>query len=592
MRERLLTRLFLRRFLDNDLVSPDADRHETLAVVSAILASTSLFVTVLIAMKYQLAPFTSPGRTSLLVLDDRFLYIAGSMLIMALVAVAAWDALALDARDASILGPLPIPRGTVVRAKLAAIALFAAGVVAILNVVPSVLRPWMMPARLPLGGLDGLILIAVHAIATVAAGAFGFLAVLVLRELLHLVLGTALFARVSTLVQAVLVVGLATLLLVLPSGHGGVARSWIAPEAAVAPMWVPPLWYVGLHEAIGGGVIDRLPRTGSPGRAETEATALYRSRRPAFDALARIAWLALGLAAAIAVSAYSWNSRRPAIGAVGRRTRTGGVRRRMATWMARAARRLLVRNPEAQAGFFFSLQALARSVPHRLVMSCAAALGIAGAAVGMGGISLRPLRDAAAIPLSVLAAQTVVIVALLVGFRHAVRVPAELRAHWIFHLAWSGDERPYLAGVKRAALIVLIAPALLALGPWHLLVLGPRVALVHFVGGALLALVVLEALCLGLRSLPFASSYVPTSVLRSAGPLYVVGLLLLIYALAWIERTMLLFGMRGSAIFMASLAIVAALLRAIDRRQRRDRLVPIDLDEPPPPVTQRLELSG
>src|SRR5207249_3053987 len=82
--------------------------------------SFGLVVTMLIALKY-LAGVPIPGQTALMSLDDKFLYIGWSMLVMGLVALAEWDALALDARDASILGPLPIPGGVIFRAKATAL---------------------------------------------------------------------------------------------------------------------------------------------------------------------------------------------------------------------------------------------------------------------------------------------------------------------------------------------------------------------------------------------------------------------------------------------------------------------------------------
>ena len=49
---KLLTRHFLQRFLENDLISPDADRHEVLSTASAVLISSGLFVTILLGVKY------------------------------------------------------------------------------------------------------------------------------------------------------------------------------------------------------------------------------------------------------------------------------------------------------------------------------------------------------------------------------------------------------------------------------------------------------------------------------------------------------------------------------------------------------------
>ena len=144
----LLARHFFRRFIENDLISPDADRHQTLAVACACIVSFGLVVTMLIALKY-LAGVPIPGQTALMSLDDKFLYIGWSMLVMGLVALAEWDALALDARDASILGPLPIPGGVIFRAKATALLLFAGACAVVLNIVPSIIFSSALVAKGP-----------------------------------------------------------------------------------------------------------------------------------------------------------------------------------------------------------------------------------------------------------------------------------------------------------------------------------------------------------------------------------------------------------------------------------------------------------
>lgn len=121
-------------------------------------------------MKCQLLPFLSLGPTTVLALDDRFFYIALSMLLTALLAVTQWDALVLDHRDTALLGPLPVPLLTIARAKLMAAILFATGFVIAVNLVPSVLRPWMLPGRLHLPMHTLLYLAAIHALITVVSG--------------------------------------------------------------------------------------------------------------------------------------------------------------------------------------------------------------------------------------------------------------------------------------------------------------------------------------------------------------------------------------------------------------------------------------
>ena len=48
---RLLTAHFLRRLIDDDLISPNADRHESLSMIGAMLVSLGLFVSVIASMR-------------------------------------------------------------------------------------------------------------------------------------------------------------------------------------------------------------------------------------------------------------------------------------------------------------------------------------------------------------------------------------------------------------------------------------------------------------------------------------------------------------------------------------------------------------
>lgn len=87
----------------------------------------------------------------------------------------------------------------------------------------------------------------------------------------------------------------------------------------------------------------------------------------------------------------------------------------------------------------------------------------------------------------------------------------------IFHLIRPANHSAYMVGVKRALVVKLVLPVLLALLPLHVLVLGLQTALVHFAYGLLSALVLGEACLLQYRRLPFASSYVPTANVTTYG---------------------------------------------------------------------------
>src|SRR5436190_21201393 len=125
MRRSLLVRHFLRRFLENDLISANADRREVISLSGGALVSFGLVFTFGLCFNYMMETHQTPGRTAVAALDDRFFFITASMLVMGLVAVLAWDALTLDARDVAVLGPLPVPFRDLVRAKLIAVAVFA-----------------------------------------------------------------------------------------------------------------------------------------------------------------------------------------------------------------------------------------------------------------------------------------------------------------------------------------------------------------------------------------------------------------------------------------------------------------------------------
>src|SRR4029078_6709895 len=86
--------LFLRRLIDNDVISPHADRHESLAVLGALVVTLAVFVTFFISSEYLAAFIQLPGPTALSALSDRFLFIAASIAVSAPATLTACAALA------------------------------------------------------------------------------------------------------------------------------------------------------------------------------------------------------------------------------------------------------------------------------------------------------------------------------------------------------------------------------------------------------------------------------------------------------------------------------------------------------------------
>jgi hypothetical protein len=156
-------------------------------------------------------------------------------------------------------------------------------------------------------------------------------------------------------------------------------------------------------------------------------------------------------------------------------------------------------------------------------------------------------------------------------------------------MAWLGDERGYLAGTKRAGLIVLVILPLLLLLPLHVAIFGPIIAVVHSLFGFLIAIAILDGVFLGYRKLPFACSHVPIENPKLLWPAAVASFLLVAYGFASVERFALQTPTRA-AVLCAILGAIVLITRLIDRAQRRERL-PVNFDEGPAPATQRLGLS-
>ena len=498
---RLLTRLFVRRLLDNDVISPHADRHDSLGVLYAVIVSLAVFVTFFVSTPYLAAYIQLPGQTALSALPDRFLFIAASLAISALAALLVWDALGLEPRDAAILGPLPIAPWAITRAKLLAALVFGVLFSIAINVVPTILYPTFMTMNLRGVSVGGIVrLIAAQAVSVTMAGLLGFFAVLAARGVLRLVLGERGFGRVSSGVQSILVVAAVTGLMLTPTIRGKTVTEWVA--GSVVPLGyfaLPVLWHLGVNETVAGNVVvdaaavmpRRLTLPAWLRREDDEHRSAYRALRANLATLASWAWLVVPAVVSLAILTFVWNNRRlpEQVAARPPHSRTRAAVRAIALRLTRG-------DPEAQAGFFFTLHALMRSGPHRMIaaIAVAAALTLSSVMLVLGSGHLQ--EPMSSFPLGLLGMQVTVLLVLIGGFRYAVVVPAELVANWSIRMAWRGDERGYLAGVKRAAFLsTVIVPSLILL-PLHVALFGAATALVHALLGCLFAVAALDGLFL------------------------------------------------------------------------------------------------
>jgi hypothetical protein len=165
-------------------------------------------------------------------------------------------------------------------------------------------------------------------------------------------------------------------------------------------------------------------------------------------------------------------------------------------------------------------------------------------------------------------------------------VPAELRANWGVQLAWRGRDRAFVSGVKRAAVLALVLPALAVLLPLFVFVLGPWRALAHAVLGLAGAIIVLEALMVSYDKVPFTCTYLPDEHMKALAPIYAIVFITGAVFFARLQHAALHGIGVGWVIVVLLSAFVACRLFALTRT----RMPAIDFDEPPARSIQRLGL--
>jgi hypothetical protein len=579
---RLLTRHFLRRFFENDLISPHIDLHENAFTAGAAIVSLMLFVSVMLGAKY-FAALPLPGIIAVTALGDNYAFIHIAMFATALVATLQWEALSLDVRDVANLGPLPVRRSVLVRAKLSALTIFAVGFALALTTFPTLIYQVLVIVRMPLGLAAYAQLAVAHAVASALACAFAFLTVIAIREVTRAILGGTWFARSSAVVQAILVLVFTTGLLMSPGMAQRASGRWMR-EGVPGPWTFPPAAFMGVEQTIANSVVANVARVFIPDRmAEPNALRLaqYRAQEAAFRQGASVAVVLTVAMFLVAASAYAWNLRQlpqPAVASTRRRSLVSII-------SAVAAGRDSVR----RAGLSFAMRAIVRSGPHRLAMAGALALATALSVGVLSRVGFREALNPWYPPVSILAVQTIILTLLIAGFRRAVRVPAELPANWVMQLAWKRGERRFLAGVRLASLVGVALPALVLLVPLHLVLLSPPVAAIHFVLGLSYAVALNEALFINCRKVPLASSYQPLSHVKTLGPIVFVLFLIFLDSFARLER-MALQSTQGIINFASVWLGVMIVSRAADYWMNRDAQA-MKFDEPPEPSTQWLGLT-
>ncbi len=459
---RVLYRQFLFRVVDMEILSPSAqgDSNKLLGQFATLLVSASVFLGLIpLFVDRNIAPSAFLDIR----LRTEHQLIAMTMLAVGLFAVLSWDSIFPNRRDVMVLAPLPIRVRTLFLVKVSATATALGLVVVLLHCVTGVTWPLAFALLPPAGrGLFGAVRwFLAYWFTMFASGAFIYCGVLAVQGLTAQFLPRRLFLRVSALLQIVAF---------------GVFASMYLLERPVS-------WFQALLGQLAG------PMNSAP------------------VPLARRAWIGLGVTVVAAVAAYALSYARTVRQIVEEPDITPASHR--FRWLPAFG------NSVETAIGQFTVRTLARSRQHRLIL--AFYLGI-GAALTVPLLSLLASSQAPGGPLieishqangPMLAASVMMLALMVIGLRVAFALPLELRANWVFRSVGLIDASQTLAAVRRALILLSVAPVWLGSAAMCLWLWPWRQAAGHLAVLSLLGMILVDLALYSFRKIPFTCSYLP-----------------------------------------------------------------------------------
>jgi hypothetical protein len=340
-----------------------------------------------------------------------------------------------------------VSAGTIVAAKLAALAAYVLLIAAAMHAIGAVFFGSILGTRS--SGVFVLRGIFAHLAAASAASAWVALMVAAAQGLTLALAGPRIFRRAAILLQIGLVGLMAVGLALLPvmafsavhtlRGFGGRMQPWV--------LSTPPLWFLGLYEWLLG------------------------TSDPVLLGLARNAGLTLLGAIAVTLITYPVAYRRLMVSVV---ERGDGPGRNPAARVMRACFvRVAGRHPEARAAADFYLATLARVERHRFVLAMALGISVAWVVVVWKMMDAPAELEAVwlSLPLSAM-------IFLVAGLRIAASLPGDIRGAWLFELKEPSRAHARQALERAMFLLGVLPPSLLA-APIFWWLWGRDVALIH-----------------------------------------------------------------------------------------------------------------
>jgi hypothetical protein len=463
-----LTEHFFRALFDFGFLSDlaaDSFKRVLIGSIGGFIAFGLLLARAFMVKYAVLMGTGTPERYRRALLGDDMLIIGLPMLLVAFVTLLVSHSLFPDERDFRILGPLPVPRFVVFRAKLTALLMFAGLFTAAAHV--SLLPLTLLTSLNPWGEHNVFLRLIAWAIASLTGSAFAILAITAVVGVLVLALSRSQLQALSTFMRS-MVLGLLVVCLPLVSHLPtfGPALSSRAPWILV----VPPAWFLGLQRTLQGQGDSWLVQLGAVGFIATLLAATV-----------------VGLTYLVLFRQFERLMLRPAPTS--------------SPWWH--ADRLPIRSrvsPAFEGAYGFTMKTIGRSQLHQGVL-----VGLSACGIGLATIFLTSAR----ITTSAMFVPFLLMFACGVGARAALALPIDYRANWIFQVTEERlTRREQLRAVDRLVTLYVIVVPLAATAPLLWMAHDTR-ALLPAVVIVAIGLVFVHAVLLDWRRIPFTCSYLP-----------------------------------------------------------------------------------
>jgi hypothetical protein len=490
-------------------------------------------------------------------IDTLWMLLVMSVLI-ALVAVFQWPSLFPSQRDHFVLSPLPLTRIQIFGGKVLALSTFFAVCIIAITFLSSLVFPVIANGRWETRPY--LLRAAALLTGTTTCTLFMVLAAIALQGLLLAILPVRWFRATSFSIQIALLLLILCAAPVLPYFPG---RQLVEGKSHWL-LLMPPAWFWGWNEQI----------LGTTNSLVANLALRAKIALPTAFFLASTTYLISYLRYTRQAMESVKKQRRPLLAP--------------AEWISRVC----TFSPKARAVSSFLINTLLRGQRQKLIFFLLAGVGLAliienSVYLVLSGI-YRPRELQGAIRSAVLSLPLTLSFFAMVALRRVFRIPADLRANWLFRFLDSRTARPAQLNAVLTTFLILggLTPLILSI-PVECVVFGPK-ALIAITLQAALIFTLAQYLLIDWRSIPFTfAETTPRRHLIQSLTLHFGELAFYSFIGAeWIESAL-----NGWRPLVALLLMVAGAYAFCYRRRAQEwGNEPLDFADTPPPILECLNL--